>query len=142
MLKSSKTGGENNFFNIVIFNPGINPDFGMINIEHFNDTIIVSLNKLRRIDFLIFEKLRNRLLQIIESTSNDVYFDLSNVLFIDSNSFSGLKFIIYQAAENGIKFGFINVSDELIELFNLVDEKNIFRIYRKNEIEQLRVIPV
>lgn len=114
----------------------------MINIEHFNDTIIVSLNKIRRIDFLVFEKLKNQLLQIIESTSNDVYFDLSDVLFIDSNSFAGLKSINHVAVKNGIKLNFINVTDELIELFILVDENNDFRIYSKNEVEHLRVIPV
>ena len=114
----------------------------MINIEHFSDTIVVSFNKLRRLDFLVFEKLKRRLLQIIESTSSDIYFDLSNVLFIDSNSFAGLKYVIYHAAEKGVKFGFINVSEELVELFNLVDEDNIFRIYRKIDVEQLRIIPV
>lgn len=114
----------------------------MITIEHFDDTIIVSLNKIRRIDFLVFEKLKKHMLQIIGSTSNDVFFDLSDVLFIDSNSFAGLKSINDVAIQSGVKLGFINVSEELIELFNLVNENNIFRIYSKNEVENMRVMPV
>ena len=114
----------------------------MITIKHFDDTIIVSLNKLKRIDFLVFEKLKNQLLQIIESASHDIYFDLSGVIFIDSNSFAGLKSINEIAIRNGLKLGFINVSKELRELFNLVDEKNVFSIFSKNEMEDLRVMLV
>ncbi len=114
----------------------------MITIEQFSDTIIVSLNKLKRIDFLVFEKLKNHLLQIIECTSNDVFFDLSGVIFIDSNSFAGLKSINDIALSEGIKLGFINVSEELTELFNLVDEKNAFNIYSEEEMEHLRVMQV
>jgi len=114
----------------------------MITIRHFEDTIVVSLNKIRRIDFLVFARLKRHLLQIIENSSGDVYFDLNDVLFIDSNSFSGLKSVNEVALKNGIKLSFINVSDEVIELFDLVNENNIFRVYSKNEMEHLLVMPV
>lgn len=112
----------------------------MISIVYNNDYVIMSLGDLKRIDFLVFEKLKNHLLQIIEDTSADIYIDLREVRFIDSNSFSGLKNINDVAINNGIYLYFINVSRELMELFTLADEDNELNIRSASEIEHLRVV--
>ena len=100
----------------------------------------MSLGDLKRIDFLVFEKLKNHLLQIIEDAATDIYVDLREVKFIDSNSFSGLKYANDIAAKNGIKLYFLNVSKELMELFTLADENNDLSIRSESEIERLRVV--
>lgn len=100
----------------------------------------MSLSDLKRIDFLVFEKLKSHLLQIIEDAAADIYVDLREVKFIDSNSFSGLKYVNDIAMKKGINLYFINVSRELMELFTLADEDNELNIRSASEIEDLRVV--
>ncbi len=114
----------------------------MICIVYNNDCVIMSLRNLKRIEFLVIEKLKNHLLQIIWDTAKDIYVDLREVKFIDSNSFSGLKHVNDIALQNGINLYFINVSKDLMELFALADENSDLNIRSENEIEQLRVVPV
>ena len=113
----------------------------MIVIAYKNDHVIMSLSDLKRIDFLVFEKLKSHLLQIIEDAEVDIYVDLREVKFIDSNSFSGFKYVNDVAIKNRISLYFINVSRELMELFTLADEDNDLNISRASEIELLRVVP-
>jgi len=113
----------------------------MISIVYNNDYVIMSLSNLKRIDFLVIEKLKNHLLQIIEDAATDIYIDLREVKFIDSNSFSGLKYVNDIAVKNGINLYFIYVSKELMELFTLADENNDLNIRSESEIEHLRVVP-
>jgi anti-anti-sigma factor len=112
----------------------------MIVIIYNNDHVMMSLSNLKRIDFLVIEKLKNHLLQIIEDAATDIYVDLREVKFIDSNSFSGLKYVNDIAAKNGINLYFLNVSKELMELFTLADENNDLSIRSESEIEHLRVV--
>jgi len=112
----------------------------MISIVNYNDYVIMSLSDLKRIDFLVFEKLKSHLLQIIEDAAADIYVDLREVKFIDSNSFSGLKYVNDIAMKKGINLYFINVSRELMELFTLADEDNELNIRSASEIEDLRVV--
>ena len=112
----------------------------MISFAYNNDYVIMSLSDLKRIDFLVFEKLKSHLLQIIEDAAADIYVDLRKVKFIDSNSFSGLKYVNDIAMKKGINLYFINVSRELMELFTLADENNDLSIPSESEIEQLRVV--
>jgi anti-anti-sigma regulatory factor len=112
----------------------------MISIVYNDDFIIMSLGDLTRIDFLVFEKLKSHLLQIIEDAEADIYVDLREVKFIDSNSFSGFKYVNDVAIRSGFNLYFINVSRELMELFSLGDEENDLNIRSESEIEHLRVV--
>lgn len=112
----------------------------MISIIYNNDHAIMSLSNLKRIDFLVIEKLKNHLLQIIEDAATDIYVNLREVKFIDSNSFSGLKYVNNIAVKNGIRLYFLNVSKELLELFTLADENNDLSIRSESEVEHLRVV--
>jgi anti-anti-sigma regulatory factor len=112
----------------------------MISIVYNDDYVIMSLSDLKRIDFLVFEKLKSHLLQIIDDAEADIYVDLREVKFIDSNSFSGFKYVNDVAMKNGINLYFINVSRELMELFTLADEDNDLNIRSASEVEHLRVV--
>ncbi len=112
----------------------------MISIIYYNDYAIMSIKNLKRIDFLVIEKLKNHLLQIIENAATDIYVDLKEIKFIDSNSFAGLRYASETARKNSIDLYFLNVSRELSELFRLSDENNDLNICPGSEIENLRVV--
>jgi anti-anti-sigma factor len=100
----------------------------MISIIYHNDYVIASIRNLKRIDFLVIEKLKNHLLQIIENAVADIYVDLNEIKFIDSNSFAVFKYVSEMARQNNKELYFLNVSGELSELFSLADEDNDLRI--------------
>ena len=112
----------------------------MISITYHNDYVVMSIGNLKRIDFLVIEKLKNHLLQIIGNTPSDIYVDLKDIKFIDSHSFAGLKYASAIAGKNGKNLYFLNVSKELSELFTLADENNDLIICSESEIEHLRVV--
>ena len=112
----------------------------MISIVYHNDFVTMSFGDLRRIDFLVFEKLRDHLLQIIENAATDIYLDLREVKFIDSNSFSGFKYVSDIAVKKGINLYFVNVSRDLMELFTLADEDSDLNIRSETEVEHLRAV--
>ena len=112
----------------------------MISIVYNNDYVVMSLGDLKRIDFLVIEKLKNHLLQVIENATADIYLDIKEVKFIDSNSFAGFKYVSDFAVKNGINLYFVNVSKELMELFTLADENNDLNIRSEREVEHLRAV--
>ncbi len=112
----------------------------MISIIYYDDYVIVSVRNLKRIDFLVIEKLKNHLLQILENTATDIYVDLKEIKFIDSNSFAGFKYVSEIARRNNTELYFLNVSNELSELFSLADENNDLRICSESEVGKMRVL--
>jgi anti-anti-sigma factor len=112
----------------------------MISIIYYGDYVIVSIRNLKRIDFLVIEKLKNHLLQIMENTAADIYLDLKEIKFIDSYSFAGFKYVSEIARQNNTELYFLNVSNELSELFGLADEDNDLRICHESEVGKVRVL--
>ncbi|UCH15165.1 MAG: STAS domain-containing protein [Bacteroidales bacterium] len=112
----------------------------MISIVYNDDYVVMSLGDLRRIDLLVIEKLKNHLLHVIENATADIYLDLKEVKFIDSNSFAGFKSASDIAVKNGINLYFVNVSKELMELFTLADENNDLNIRSESEVDHLRAV--
>lgn len=112
----------------------------MISIVYNNDYVVMSLGDLKRIDFLVIEKLKNHLLNVIENATADIYLDIKEVKFIDSNSFAEFKYVSDIAVKNGINLYFVNVSKELMELFTLADENNDLNIRSEREVEHLRAV--
>ena len=112
----------------------------MISIIYYGDYVIVSIRNLKRIDFLVIENLKNHLLQIVENSETDIYVDLKEIKFIDSHSFAGFKFVSEVVRQNNTELYFLNVSNELSELFGLADEYNELRICTESEVGKMRVL--
>jgi anti-anti-sigma factor len=112
----------------------------MISIIYYGDYVIVSIRNLKRIDFLVIENLKNHLLQIVENSETDIYVDLKEIKFIDSHSFAGFKFVSEVARQNNTELYFLNVSNELTELFRLADENNELTICIETEVGKMRVL--
>ncbi len=110
----------------------------MIFSELQNATVIITLGNIKRLNYLATEKLKNHLLYQIEGPVKEVYLDLKGVSFIDSSSFDFLKKAGQIASSASKTFKVFNVSEELKELFDLVNKDVSIAISTREEMANLQ----
>ena len=93
-----------------------------------NSSMIISVEGTDRLNFLNVDELINDVDSLTKSSCREIYLDLKGVSFIDSKAFEGLIKINEQCSQYAIEFRCCNVSDELQELFTLVNNDNKIKI--------------
>lgn len=105
----------------------------MLKIENINDVTIVSFVDTNRFNALITDSVKEKLKALFASPNTKLILDLSNIQFIDSSGF-GVFLSIMKTANNSYGFFKIsNISEEVMELFKLLQLHNVFEIYNKRE---------
>jgi anti-sigma B factor antagonist len=105
----------------------------MLKIENINGITIVSFDDLNRFNALITEKVKEDIKALYSSPNTKLILDLSGIQFIDSSGF-GVFLSIMKTANNSYGFFKIsNISEEVMELFKLLQLHNVFEIYNKRE---------
>ncbi|MDQ2179693.1 STAS domain-containing protein [Marinifilum sp. D714] len=100
----------------------------MFNFRIQEQSVIASLEGTRRINSMISEMVKKEIIDFIEKSGKQVVLDLNGVSFIDSQGFSALKAIAELARANEKLFSLANLSDDVIELVDLVGMKDSFSI--------------
>lgn len=100
----------------------------MLNFRIQEQSVIASLEGTRRINSMISEMVKKEIIDFIEKSGKQVVLDLNGVSFIDSQGFSTLKAIAELAKANEKLFSLANLSDDVIELVDLVGMKESFAI--------------
>nr|WP_320117261.1 STAS domain-containing protein [uncultured Marinifilum sp.] len=98
----------------------------MLSFRIQEQSVIASLDGARRINSKISEIVKAEIIDFIEKSGKQVILDLKGVSFIDSEGFSALKAISELAKANELLFTFVNVSDDVLELVNLVGMREAF----------------
>ena len=105
----------------------------MLKIENSNDITIVSFTGTNRFNALITESVKAELKALFTSPNTKLILDLSEIQFIDSSGF-GVFLSIMKTANNSYGyFKISNISEEVMELFKLLQLHNVFEIYNKRE---------
>jgi anti-sigma B factor antagonist len=105
----------------------------MLKIENINGITVVSFEGLNRFNALITEKVKEDIKALFSSPNTKLILDLSGIQFIDSSGF-GVFLSIMKTANNSYGFFKIsNISEEVMELFKLLQLHNVFEIYNKRE---------
>jgi anti-anti-sigma factor len=101
----------------------------MITIER-NDKIDIVSFSINRINALITEEIREKILKIFENNTNSkVIINLTGVEYIDSSGF-GCFLTIMKAARNSYSIlKFANPEPEVSKVFDTLQLKSIFQIY-------------
>ncbi|WP_321279466.1 STAS domain-containing protein [Marinifilum fragile] len=100
----------------------------MFNFRIQEQSVIASLEGTRRINSMISEMVKKEIIDFIEKSGKQVVLDLNGVSFIDSQGFSALKAIAELARANEQLFSLADLSDDVIELVDLVGMKDSFSI--------------
>ena len=109
----------------------------MYSFQYFNNLVVISANNVRRISFLNVSKLHNLVINLFKNPCSTVIIDLEGVKFIDSRSFLIFMRLNEMAKTKNIRLKFLNLDNEVEELFQLVDHDNSLKTCSKEEAEQL-----
>lgn len=92
-------------------------DYLTINIsEHLN--IIKFTNP--KINILNAKQIQDVIINLMTTSKNNLILDFTNVQFIDTTAFTTLHKIKIKAFTDNINLDYININDDLKELFNLI----------------------
>ena len=97
----------------------------MVLSKRVEDSIILSIYNTKKINFLKINALKNQIVNSLKSSCKKIFIDLEGIHFIDSQSFDCLRFANDLALLNDSELYFINVSEDLKELFSLIDKDSI-----------------
>ena len=100
---------------------------------------IVYLIKIKKINRLFTDLLNKELRELLEQPENEIYFNLNDIRFIDSEGFRMLKDVNAYAQKHNTKLYLCNISNELYELFELLSLEKSFRICQK-AIEKEKIL--
>ena len=100
----------------------------MLTIDKYSDNYVVSLKGTKRLNVLIAEIVKKKLLKLLNKSGKTLVFDLSGIYFIDTEGFGILLETLYVAKKNACIFKLANVSNEVNELINLLELSDKFEI--------------
>lgn len=103
----------------------------MLETNNINDIIVVKLKDTNRLNSLITEPVKENLLEFFNKPNVNLIFDLQGISFIDSSGFGVFLSAMKAANNNYGQFKICNVSEDVMELFKLLQLHHVFEIYDK-----------
>jgi anti-sigma B factor antagonist len=101
----------------------------MLEISNMQDVVVVALKDTDRLNDPVTEEVRGALLDLFNKPNMKVVFNLKGVSFIDSSGFGVFLSTLKAANNNYGEFKICNVSDEMMELFKLLQLHHVLEIY-------------
>lgn len=105
----------------------------MLETKNIKDILVVSLKETPRLNSLIVEAVKDKLLELFNKPNTRVVFDLKGITYIDSSGFGVFLSAIKAANNNYGQFKICNVHPEVMELFKLLQLHHVFEIYDELE---------
>lgn len=88
----------------------------------------ISFYKIRRVNTLIADSLREELAKIVSKPGREVVLSMDGINFIDSSGFQAIIAIVDQSSRTGSRFRICDVSPEVYELLKLMKLSFVFEI--------------
>ena len=101
----------------------------MLDIRNIDDIIVVSLKNTNRFNSLIAEPVKEQLIEFYNKPNVNLAFDLRGISFIDSSGFGVFLSALKASSNNYGQFKICNASEEVMELFKLLQLHHVFEIY-------------
>lgn len=101
----------------------------MLKTEKINDIIVVRFDKIDRFNALITEPVKEDMKGFYTKPGVKLVLNLDGIKFIDSSGFGVFLSIMKTANNNQGQFKICNISNEVMELFKLLQLHNIFELY-------------
>ena len=101
----------------------------MLKIEKINNITVVHFNKIDRFNALITEPVKEDLKSFFNSPGTKLILNLQGIKYIDSSGFGVFLSILKTATNNKGVFKICGISNEVMELFKLLQLHNVFTLY-------------
>ena len=100
----------------------------MINIEKKDKIDIISFS-VNKINALITDEIRERIIKVFDNSNSKVIIDLKGVEYIDSSGFGCFLSVMKAARNNYGVLKFANPEPRVMELFQTLHLHTVFQIY-------------
>ena len=101
----------------------------MLEVSTINNVNVVSFQNTDRFNALIAEPVKEELLEFFNKPNAKLAIDLEGVNFIDSSGFGVFLSAMKAANNNYGTLKICNVSEEVMELFKLLQLHNVFELF-------------
>lgn len=105
----------------------------MLKTEKTDGILIVSFNNVNRFNALITEPVKEEIKALFHTPNTKLILSLEGINFIDSSGFGVFLSIMKTANNNYGFFKICNISEDVMELFKLLQLHNVFEIYNTTE---------
>lgn len=102
----------------------------MLTTENKNGITIAKIEDTNRLNALIAEPVKEELKSFFDSSGTRLVLNLEGINFIDSTGFGVFLSVMKTANSNNGQFKIANISEDVLELFKLLQLHNVFEIYR------------
>jgi len=102
----------------------------MLKIEKSDNIIIVSCRDVSRFNALISDAVKGEVKSLFNAPDVRLILDLTGIHFIDSTGFGVFLSIMKTANNSNGYFKICNISEDVMELFKLLQLHNVFEIYK------------
>ena len=101
----------------------------MLNIEKVNNVVVAKFENADRFNALITEQVKEELKAVYSEKGVKLALNLEGIKFIDSSGFGVFLSVMKTAANSQGHLKICCISDEVMELFKLLQLHNVFEIY-------------
>ncbi len=101
----------------------------MLTTQNQNGVLVVKFNDTNRFNALISEPVKEELKSFFSNPNTKLVLNLEGIEFIDSTGFGVFLSVMKTANNNYGYFKIANISNEVMELFKLLQLHNVFEIY-------------
>ncbi len=105
----------------------------MLKSEHKNGVLVYSFDNSDKFNAPVAESVKSEIASKFLKPDAKVVFNLKGINYIDSSGFGTLLTLLKRAKTNYGCFRICNVSDQVMELFRLLQLHNIFEIFGTEE---------
>lgn len=101
----------------------------MLTTQNQDGVLVVKFNDTNRFNALISEPVKEELKSFFSTPNTKLVLNLEGIEFIDSTGFGVFLSVMKTANNNYGYFKIANISNEVMELFKLLQLHNVFEIY-------------
>lgn len=105
----------------------------MLKVNTINDVNVISFQNTDRFNALIAEPVKQELLEFFNKPNAKIIINLEGINFIDSSGFGVFLSAMKAANNNYGALKICNVSEEVMELFKLLQLHNVFELYSSKD---------
>ena len=92
----------------------------ILDVMCMDDDLVFVLRRRKRLDIIIAEDVKSKILRSVDKKYKRIIFDLEAVHFIDSTAVAMLMDLNGILTESGYHFSITNISNDMMELLQLV----------------------
>ena len=100
----------------------------MLTVDQIDNRFLVSFYNVTKLNVLNSKEIESRLVSLISQADSNLTLNFSGIKFIDSSGFEALLSLYKTSKLHNSNLNLINLSEELMELMQLVELDRVFEI--------------